>query len=142
MIYFRKFTTASRSKFGRDSVEPNFAAELTARNQSLKHLFCAKELSMKAKPKKKAELAKKARKVGEKAREVGEQAEIVGEQANLDGEHARLVGEQARLVREQAKLVGQQARLVQGKARMTGEEDILDDMGYKTIIRPAVRYFQ
>jgi len=34
--------------------------------------------------------------------------------------------------------VGQQARLVQGKARMTGEEEILDDMGYKTIMRPAV----
>ena len=132
MIHFRKFTTATRTKFGRDSVEPHFAADLTARNQSLKHLFCAKELAMKAKPKKKTELEKKARNVGEKARVVGEKAEMVGDQVSLEGEQARLVGEQARLV-------GEQARLVQGKAKLGGKEDILDDKGYKTIMRPAVR---
>ena len=139
MIHFRKFTTATRTKFGRDSVEPHFAADLTARNQSLKHLFCAKELAMKAKPKKKTELEKKARNVGEKARVVGEKAEMVGDQVSLEGEQARLVGEQARLVGEQARLVGEQARLVQGKAKLGGKEDILDDKGYKTIMRPAVR---
>ena len=88
-------------------MEPYLADELTDRNQSLKHLFCVKQLNMKVKPKKSEEV----KQTGGKCRGKGVQVK----QAQTE-------------VREEE--VGE---------TVTDPEDVLDEKGYKTITRPAVR---
>ena len=88
-------------------MQPYLADELTDRNQSLKHLFCVKQLNMKVKPKK----SEAVKQTGGKYR--GKGVQVKQAQTELRGEE---VGE-----------------------TVTDPEDVLDEKGYKSITRPAVR---
>mgnify|MGYP001207716393 CR=1 FL=1 len=142
----RKFCTASRVVFGRNSVQPKISSSLTERNQSLKHLFTVKTLAMKQKPKKVKEVVETKKSVKEQDREnnkqVGKGAKQRKQLENGE-EKMKLVGKERLDKLGKGDLGKMRARDKSVVEKLEKGEDKanLDDKGYKTVIRPAVSTF-